>query len=196
MTAAFPAIVDWDRFALDAAPSVSRAGDGSAMLLGLAVPASTIDAQVQSVAEGLSDLDLASGYLLDVAGSRVTVARGGLPDVEYRRLIAGARAAVGSRGTVADVWAGWLALTGASAADAEMRRIGVAGDVSVTLSARLAFMPSAGWRRAAGGIVGRLIAAGVQWRAVVYLSGVARYDVAPPGYDVGTYASVLPGGTP
>lgn len=194
MTLAYPAISDWDRYVLDAAPSVSRAGDGSAFLLGLAKPGSIIDEQVQAVTEGLSDLDLATGYLLDVAGSRVNVARGGLDDVQYRRLIAGARAAIGSRGTVPDVWAGWLALTGASASDAAMRRTGAPGDCSVRLQGRVTFAPSVGWLRSAGNIVSRLVTAGIEWEAMVYLSDAARYDEAPPGYDVGTYAYSLLGG--
>lgn len=145
-------------------------------------PLVVLDDQVRLIYAGLSDLNDASGDVLDIAGGVIGESRGGLSDAEYRRILAGRRAARRGGTTPAAVLAGWTALTEALDATAE-----APGAATVRLRARVAYAPTSLWLRRARGVVLDLIAAGMDVDATLYRAGTAVYD-GVPGYDAGTYA--------
>lgn len=145
-------------------------------------PLVTLDDEVRLIYAGLTDLGDAVGDVLDLAGGVIGETRGGLSDDEYRRILAGRRAARSGGTTPARVLAGWIALTEGVDATAE-----APGSSTVRLRARIDYAPTSLWLRRARGVVLDLIAAGLDLDATLYRAGTATYD-GVPGYDAGTYA--------
>lgn len=145
-------------------------------------PLVDLDERVRLIYAGMSDLGDAVGVVLDLAGGAIGEGRGGLSDSEYRRLIAGRRAARRGGTTPAAVLAGWVALTDGVDATADAM-----GAATVRLRARVDYAPTGTWLRRARAVVLDLVAAGMDIDATIYRAGTATYD-GVPGYDAGTYA--------
>lgn len=145
-------------------------------------PLVALDDQVRLIYAGLADLNDATGIVLDIAGGVIGESRGGLSDAEYRRILAGRRAARRGGTTPAAVLAGWIALTEGADATAD-----APGAATVRLRARISYTPSSLWLRRARGVMLDIIAAGMDLDASLYRAGTAVYD-GVPGYDAGTYA--------
>jgi len=184
----YPGIDDWRRDTLDRAPSRSRAGDGAEWYVGLTRTAADLELVLEGVAREIGDLEAAGRYVLDARGALYGVDAAGVSTEELRRLTIGARAAMASTGTDATLYRMWTALTGSE--DVQVRVVGVTSR-SVYLSARISFVPSSSWLRAAGRIVDRSVEAGMDWSAVVHVGGVLVWGAAPPGWGVGTWAYPL-----
>lgn len=148
----------------------------------LTAPIVALDDEIRLIYAGLTDLGEAVGDVLDLAGAVIGETRGGLSDSEYRRIIAGRRAARRGGTTPAAVLAGWVALTEGADATAD-----APGASTVRLRARVSYQPTSLWLRRARGVVLDLVAAGMDVDATVYGAGTATYD-GVPGYDAGTYA--------
>lgn len=145
-------------------------------------PIVALDDEIRLIYAGLTDLGDAVGSVLDLAGGVIGETRGGLSDSEYRRILAGRRAARTGGTTPAAVLAGWIALTEGADATAD-----APGAATVRLRARVSYAPTSVWLRRARGVVLDLVAAGMDVDATLYRAGTAVYD-GVPGYDAGTYA--------
>jgi len=188
MSDTYPGIDDWRRDALDRAPSRSRAGDGAGWYVGLTRTAADLELVLEGVAREIGDLEAAGRYVLDARAALYGGDAAGVSTEELRRLAIGSRAAMASTGTDASLYRMWAALTGSE--DVQVRVIGVTAR-SVFLAARIGFVPSSSWLRAAGRIVDRSVEAGMDWSAVVHVGGVLRWGAAPPGWGIGTWAYPL-----
>ena len=188
MSGTYPGIDDWRRDTLDRAPSRSRAGDGAGGYVGLPRPAADLELVQEGVAREIGDLEAAGRYVLDARAALYGGDAAGVSTEELRRLAIGSRAAMASTGTEASLYRMWTALTGSE--DVQVRVIGVTAR-SVFLAARIGFIPSSSWLRAAGRIVNRSVEAGMDWSAVVHVGGVLRWGAAPPGWGLGTWADPL-----
>lgn len=189
MSESYPGVDDWQRYTLDALPSVCRAGHGGAW----AVALSTVQAQRELVLEGLArelaDLEVAGRFVLEGKAALYGVNASGVTTAELRRLVVGARAAGASTsGSDDDLYRMWTALCGTD--DVRVRTVGVM-TLSSALEARITWEPSAAWLRAAGRIVAKTVEAGADWDAVVHVGGVLRWGAVAPGWGVGTWAYPL-----
>ena len=185
----YPGIDDWDAYVRGFAPSMCLAGYGGPFLVALSRPSADRELVLEGVARELADLESAGRYVLEARGALYGVDAAGLGLEELRRLVVGARAAMASTGTDADIYAAWVALTGST--DVRVRTIGVTA-ISLALEARISWIPSSAWLRAAGRIVARLPEAGTDFAAVVHVGGVLRWGALSPGWGVGTWGYVLP----
>jgi hypothetical protein len=128
-----------------------------------------LDLMARDTYDAFVRLDSATGWRLDALGAMVGEERGGLGDVEYRRLIDGRRIAssLGSGAvTYPRLWAGWRALTGLNDGVIETTAPGVGYVV-----AYVDFVPSSAYIARARPI----------WRAMLPACRVANAIVAGPG---------------
>lgn len=185
----YPRPDDWSEFAIAKLPAVpARDVLGPAFAAGVQ-PMQAIDEDYGRLFDGMSDVEDAGGAVLDIMGDDVGEPRSGLSDWEYRRVVAGRRVASARNGagTPARIWAGWIALTGAAADQADYQELPPA---SVLLTARLSWLPTTMYLARAGRVAADLMAAGYEVNAIAYVSGSATYGNTP-GYGIGTYAATL-----
>jgi len=178
--------VDHDEAAIGVLPGIAARDEAGTYFVEMTRQLSYLDEDVAEIYEGLVDLELATGGVLDIAGDLAGEVRGGLEDFEYRRLIAGRRIARAGAITAPRVWAGWMALTLASGG-----RLYELPPASVLLTADVTWIPSSTWLVRAGAVVRDLLAAGVHGNAVVVPPSSARYNAAGLPYGVGSYAYTL-----
>ena len=177
----YPIIEDWPAYAALMLPDIAANGKGAEFARILFDPLQQIDDQIALIYAGCLDINDAAGAVLDLLGDQVNEARGGLGDVEYRSVISGARVVAAGAITPRRVLAGWQSMTSPSGTIAEP------GYASVKLLAPIAWVPSDLWLTRAGAIVRKMIGAGYQVSAAVYLPTTAIFDQSPL-FDVGTFA--------
>ena len=177
---------DHNEAAIGVLPGIAARDEAGTYFVEITRQLSLLDEDVARIYEGLTDLELATEGVLDIAGDLVNEDRGGLGDFEFRRLIAGRRVARAGAITAPRVWAGWMALTLASSG-----RLYELPPASVYLTADVTWIPSSTWLIRAGAVVRDLLAAGVQGNAVVVPPRSARYNSAGLPYGVGAYAYTL-----
>lgn len=166
-------------------PGVAAGGGGVEYVTGATVPLYDLDDSYATYYAGTVNLDAATGRALDLLGDLVREQRDGLGDHEYRRIIAGRRIARKGAVTYPRVWAGWLALSGATTG--RMRTLPPA---SILLSAEINWVPSPLYLDRAGRVADALMGAGYEVTALLALPGTARFDELP-GFGSGSFAYQL-----
>lgn len=154
-------------------------------------PLSVLDRELDGLAIGL-DPDIASGYVLELLAARYGETRSGLSDDELRAIVRGRVAADASRGLLSGVWRTWLALTGADAATARIRRLGSPAP-TVRLEAEVPALPRRVWLDRASDVLRVTVAEGVEVYGVLSLAGGLELgpSAAGAGLDAGALSAVV-----
>ena len=189
--------IDWtpglpspDDFVLSNTPSPSTAGAGKAIVLGLALPWVEMRQDIEAMFRDLNDPEIAGPWALDILGTRYGIGTsGGIPAEQWRRIVAAAK--IGSGGDFASLARFWRTLIGADDTDAvTVKRIGAAGDATVSLVGPVKFAPTEQWLVKAGQLVGAVVGQqmGIEWEAVVTRPNTAITGDPWSGYHVTGYA--------
>ena len=188
MSDIYPGIPDWDRYVLDSMPAVSRAGDGSAWMLGLMDCFADIETSIEQLARQFADIEFAGSYALQQRASEYgTYERGAMPLEAYRRIVAGLVVASRSDYSMGALTATMRALCGTR--EVEVERI--QGGMAVQMQGVVGFEPSTAWLSMAGRVIDVAVYDAAEWEAVVYQQGHAVWGESVWGSEVGyTIASV------
>lgn len=189
-TAVYPTIADYDAFVRSLTPAPSMIGDSDAFMQVMAGPWAKMENDLQTLVVGLVDLDAAPGWVLDVAGARVNEGVGGLGTTEYRRIIAGKRAAIASTGTPVDVYAVGLALAGSGVGRIWTLTNTTTGLSSVHLSLLAPFDATAGYLIRAGQVLRSALPIDAEATAALYTVGDGLFDVSR--FDTVAFADTIP----
>lgn len=154
-------------------------------------PLSVLDRELDGLAIGL-DPDIASGYVLELLAARYGETRSGLSDDELRAIVRGRVAADASRGLLSGVWRTWLALTGADAATARIRRLSSPAP-TIRLEAEVPALPRRAWLDRASDVLRVTVAEGVEVYGILSLAGGLELgpSAAGAGLDAGALSAVV-----
>lgn len=195
---AYPLIGDWEAHVRGRTPSVARGEPQGLFLEGLASPLEEVEATNASIVYAM-DVDSAVGDQLDRAGGRVFEGRGGLGDSEYRRIIQAREVAAVSSGQADLLWLVWLALSGAGAGDATIRRgprteahIPAGKTIPVPplvlLEASISAAPTDLFLRRAKAVLLDSIVFGYEVSATLRIPAAMTYSPGSPGWNSGVWA--------
>ena len=187
----YPAVGAWDEYVASLAPSEALRPNARALLLALMEPWEGIDRGLQDLAAATIDPADQVGGLLDYIGRRQGIARGGLGDSEYARILAGWRVVRQPGAGYARLLRAWLAVTGAAPDAARMFRPG-ASVPSVWLAAVIAEVPSPTYLVRVGEVVRQALPAATESYAVIGVGDTMIWGATPWGD--GTWGYLVPVG--
>jgi hypothetical protein len=169
----------------------SLSGDSLTVAEAWLRPLSVLDRDLDGLAIGL-DPDVASGYVLEILAARYGETRSGLSDDELRAIVRGRVAADASRGLLSGVWRAWLALTGATAATARIRRLSSPAP-TIRLEAEVPVLPRRAWLDRASDVLRITVAEGVEVYGILSLAGGLELgpSAAGAGLDAGALSAVV-----
>lgn len=179
---AYPAIPDWTEYREGRATSILALEPGRSLALGVTDAGDVIEQSQAALAQTIADVDTAAPDVLARLGERYGVRIAGLTLPEARRVVRAARLARASSGTEVEVWAVWLALTGAAPADA---RLFVLPQACGWVQAVVDVAPSAPFLTQARAVMLRAIAIGAGLHAVITTRTGGIYDATR--YDASRY---------
>jgi len=179
---AYPSIYDWTQYRRDRATTILAQGPGEALALGLTDAGDVIEQSFADLAQQVADISGARLPVLQRLAQRYGVAVSGLGLSEARLIVAGARVARASRGSVPEVCATWLAATGATAAASRMWVLPRGCMIAQSI---VEVPPSAPYMIALRGVLARAVAAGYGLHGLLGVASAARHDETR--YDASTY---------
>jgi hypothetical protein len=177
---------DHDEAAIALLPGVAAREPGGSYFARLTRPLATLDARYADAVEAFANIEGATGLSIDIVGQSVGEDRGGLADLEYRRIVAGRLVARWAGINTRSVARGWRALCG----EQDITLIGERR--SVILWSLIDWYPTSTFLRRAAMVVSDMIPADTTWHASMATRTTAIYGDTGTGYDVGSYAYELP----
>lgn len=165
-------------------PGIAARGDGLDYCSSVWEGLHDILERTAQLQDGLSSIDEATGYMLDILGDWVNEPRGGLTDVDYRLIISGRRVAMSASATLPAIYRGWTEMMGSAKAT-------ISEDIAeVTLYAYKQTVDSA-WLARAASVALDMIAAGREVYAVVeedgdFLWNITAFDTHGFSHDFGS----------
>lgn len=186
---AYPPVLDPVEHVRDFLPPVLRASPFFEWAQSILTPLARLDAEVSGFVAGLAYPETATGDALAAVASWVDEPRGGMEEIEWRRIVLGARAARNARRSWTDATA--LAMVEALFGDVSPT-IRTTAPGCIAIRARLRWTPTQEWIRRAEGVLRKGVKVGLMWEAIAYPEGAFIFD-GLPGLDAGALSWYLSG---